>query len=179
MNKYIALLRGINVSGQKKIKMTDLRSLFESVGFTDVQTYIQSGNIAFKSKLTDIDEIKNLIEQKIQHIYIFFVPTLILTESVLSKTIMNNPYNLESHDITKLCVTFLESTPKKELVKNLYEYSKYDELFEIKQNIIYLYCPNGFGRAKINNNFIEKKLKVNATTRNWKTTIKLHEMITK
>ena len=69
MNTYISLLRGINVSGQKIIKMADLKTLFESLGFTNVKTYIQSGNIVFCSKESDHHEIKNLIERKIEEVY--------------------------------------------------------------------------------------------------------------
>ena len=177
MNKYIALLRGINVSGQKKIKMSDLKLHFESIGFTNIQTYIQSGNIVFCSKLKNVSKIKESIENKILEVYNFSVPTMILTKPKLEKTMNGNPFNLDTIDFSKVAITFLESVQKNNSVENIKKFKVKIEEFVISEDVIYLYCPNGFGRTKLTNNLFETKLKVTATTRNWKTSNKLLEMI--
>ncbi len=177
MQKYISLLRGINVSGQKKIKMTELKELYESLNFTNVTTYIQSGNVVFCSTGKDAKKIQKLIERKIQEVYNFHVPTLILTENKIKKIISNMHFDLSNIDLSKLAVTFLDSTPDKALLKNLDKFKGDGEEFILLGDVIYLYCPNGFGRTKLTNNLFENKLKVRATSRNWKTTNKLFRMI--
>ena len=176
MSKYISLLRGINVSGQKKIKMTELKELYETLNFTNVTTYIQSGNIVFCSNEKDVKKIQKLIEQKIEEIYKFFVPTLVLTENELNKIISKLPFEISEIDTSKFCFVFLDSSPKKSLVDSIIHLNTDAEKFIVRGDVIYFYCMIGFGKTKLTNNFFEKKLKVTATTRNWKTTNKLNEM---
>ena len=97
MTKYISLLRGINVSGQKIIKMTELKDLYESLNFTNVTTYIQSGNVVFCSNEKDIKKIQKIIEQKIEEVYNFSVPTLLLTENKLKKILSNIPFEFSQN----------------------------------------------------------------------------------
>jgi uncharacterized protein (DUF1697 family) len=177
MIKYISLLRGINVSGQKKIKMTELKELYESLKFSNVNTYIQSGNVVFCSNEKDVKKIQKQIEQKIDAVYNFSVPIIILTANKLKKIISDLPLKSTNIDLSKLAVTFLDSTPDKTLVKNLDIFKGDQEKFILSGGVLYLYCPDGFGRTKLTNNLFENKLKVTATSRNWKTTIKLFEMI--
>ena len=177
MNKYISLLRGINVSGHKKIKMTELKELYESLNFSNVATYIQSGNVVFCSNEKDVKKIQKIIERKIEDVYNFHVPTLVLIESKLKKIISNMPFYLSNIDLSKLAVSFLYSTPEKSLVKNIDKFKSEREEFILLEDVIYLYCPDGFGRSKLTNNLFETKLKVTATSRNWKTTNKLSELI--
>ena len=177
MKKYISLLRGINVSGHKIIKMTELKELYESLNFTNVTTYIQSGNVVFCSPEKDIKKIQKLIEQKIEEVYKFFVPTLVLTENKLKKIISKLPFELNEIDTSKLCFVFLDAAPKKSLVDSIYHLNTDAENFIVKGDVIYFYCLIGFGKTKLSNNFFENKLKVHATTRNWKTTDKLAGMI--
>ena len=97
---YIALLRGINVSGQKKIKMADLRTYLGDAGLQDVQTYIQSGNIVFKSENADKAELAQKISDEIKEAYGFDVPVLVLTADYLQSAIEQNTYFA---DVAKLC----------------------------------------------------------------------------
>lgn len=177
--KYISILRGINVSGQKKIKMTDLKILYEKQGFEDVITYIQSGNVIFesKTKLT-IETLKKIIEKAIETKYTFQVPVDIRTNQELKQIIEKYPYEevKKEDNETKVLVTFLQSTPLDEKVESLLEYVKSPEKLIIQGKEVYLYCPNGYGRSKLTNTFIEKKLGVSATTRNWKSVKKLYEL---
>lgn len=177
MNTHISILRGINVSGQKKIKMADLNVLYQNLGFQDVQTYIQSGNVVFKSKDSDKSVIKNKIESKIREQYGFIAPVQILEFEELNETFLNNPFvNKRNEDTSKLHVTFLEEAPQNEFLISILNVNSASDEFFIYRKVIYLFCPNGYGRAKLNNTFFEKRLKTIATTRNWKTISKLIEL---
>ncbi|MCB0731679.1 MAG: DUF1697 domain-containing protein [Ignavibacteriae bacterium] len=180
MNKYISILRGINVSGQKLIKMADLKELYESLNFKNVQTYIQSGNVIFCSELKNYDEIISLIETAIEKNYNFTVPVQLLTQQKLESIIEQNPFAQKGNcDITKLHVTILNKIPDKKLIENLESIEFGKDEFIIEKDVIYLHIPESYGNTKLNNNFFENKLKVKATTRNWKTTNKLFELIAK
>ena len=180
MSIFIAILRGINVSGQKKILMAELKVLFESLGFENVLTYIQSGNIAFSAPDTKTKvEIGNAIEAAISKQYGFHVPTLILTKVDLGKAVKKNPFiKQEGIDLTKLHLTFLGSSPTADNLQKLDDIDCSPDQFIIDSLNIYVHCPNGYGRTKLSNNFFESKLKVTATTRNLKTVNKLLELCT-
>jgi uncharacterized protein (DUF1697 family) len=169
MNKYIALLRGINVSGQKKIKMTDLQMLFELLNFSEVETYIQSGNVIFLAKEKKKEVIGNKITAAIEDNFGFQVDVIVVTPKDFESLIINNPFVKKKKDIDKLYVVFLSNVPSKENLKKLDGSVYLPEEFVIDEKYIYLFVPNGYGSAKLNNNFFENKLKVSATTRNWKT----------
>lgn len=172
MPTYISILRGINVSGQKKIKMVNLKNLYESLGFENVQTYIQSGNVVFEHKETTATALQKIIFDAIQKHYGFEVPNLVLSPTEIETALKKNPFK----DIDKMYFTFLEETPSKENIEKLYTYSFDEEYYELIDKVIYFHCPNGAGKAKMSNNFFENKLKVMATSRNLNTTKKLLEM---
>lgn len=170
MKTYIAFLRGINVSGKKKIPMAELRELCESVKLKDVKTYIQSGNIIFKSDSTNSTELENLIEKAILNNYGFEVPVLIKTVEQLSKIISINPYNLEADILeNKIYFVLLNSEPQIKYLESFKNEEFKNEEFFYYENCIYLKCNMGYGKAKLNNNLIERKLRLMATTRNYRT----------
>jgi uncharacterized protein (DUF1697 family) len=176
--KFVSLLRGINVSGQKSIKMADLKALYDSLGFQNVLTYIQSGNVIFDSAIQHKDELKTMIEAAIQEAYGFQVPVQIRTRQEIGEVIDNCPFgeiDLEK-DGRRVLVTFLASKPANKRVAEIQEIVEAPDQFVWDKNQIYLYVPGGYGRSKLSNNFIEGKLKVEATTRNWKTIFKLYEL---
>ncbi|GJM31627.1 MAG: hypothetical protein DHS20C18_06280 [Saprospiraceae bacterium] len=177
MQTYIALLRGINVSGQKKIKMAELKSHLETLDFEDVQTYIQSGNIVFKAAAKSSKALGQLIEKKLQDKYSFHVPTLVKTPEELDYVLLNNPFLEDPEKETKrMYVTFLGEEPSPDRIELLKTVDYSPEAYHLDGKNIFFYSPNGYGRAKMNNNFFENKLKVAATTRNWNTVNKLFEM---
>ena len=177
MPEYIALLRGINVSGQKKIKMADLRVHLSALGLDNVQTYIQSGNISFESKAAPEGHLAAMIRGKILEVYGFEVPTLVISATELQHVAAANPFlEAAASNPARMLVTFLGEVPELEAAKTFTGLSFPNEYFELAGKAVYLNCPNGYGRAKLNNNFIERKLKVPATTRNWKTILKLLDM---
>lgn len=180
MIKYVAILRGINVAGKNKILMKDLVQLFEQMGLANVETYIQSGNVVFSSKFADVQYLETRIESAIKEKFGFDVPTIILSETKLERTLKYNPY-LENKTVDEdaLHATFLRYEADHELVKEFetLDYSP-DETI-VTNDLVYVYCPNGYGKTKFNNGFIERKLKAQATTRNWKSISALLDLVRK
>lgn len=177
METFIALLRGINVSGQKKIKMAELRSLLEKLDFQDIQTYIQSGNIIFRSKKLPLKKFEILIKNIIQEKFGFDVPVIVISPAAIESVLNNNPFEKDgTKDPKKFYIVFLQEQPLQENIEKLKEVDYHPEEYILSNKIIYYYAANGAGNAKMNNNFFENKLKVNATSRNWRTTNKLLEM---
>jgi len=170
MQTYISILRGINVSGHKMIKMDALRAMFETLGFKNVKTYIQSGNVVFQTKKTSPQALEKKIAKKIADSFGFEVPVLVIDSAELSHTLKNNPFvNKRKEDSTKLHVTFLSGEPQQAAIEKIKEGNYADDEFIVSGKNIYLFCPNGYGNTKLSNTFFENKLKLTATTRNWKT----------
>lgn len=179
MKTYIAFLRGINVSGKKKIPMAELRELCESVKLKDVKTYIQSGNIIFKSDRTNSTELEKLLEKAILNNFGFEVPVLIKTIDQLGKIISLNPFKFETDILeNKIYFVLLNSGPKIEILESFKNEEFKNEEFFYNENCIYLKCREGYGKAKLNNNLIEHKLKLIATTRNYRSMQALLKMAT-
>ena len=176
--KYISILRGINVSGQKKIKMVDLKSLYELLGFQDVVTYIQSGNVIFDAAVKNKADLKAKIEEAIEEKYKFHVSVEIRTNREIGDIIKNCPFGSVdlAEDGTKVLVTFLFSKPSEVRVSDIQKYVVAPEKLVVRGKEIYLYCPKGYGKSKLSNTFLEHKLGVEATTRNWKSVHKLYEL---
>ncbi|NOY85763.1 MAG: DUF1697 domain-containing protein [Deltaproteobacteria bacterium] len=177
--KYISILRGINVSGQKKIKMIELKLLYESLGFQNVVTYIQSGNVIFDASDKNKSNIKTLIEEAIEKKYKFHVSVEIRTKREIGNIIKNSPFGPVDlvEDGTKVLVTFLCTKPDKVKISNVLNYVVLPEKLVVKGKEVYLYCPNGYGKSKLSNTFLENKLGVKATTRNWKSVHKIYELL--
>lgn len=177
MATYISILRGINVSGQKKVPMKELHSLYQSLGFSDVATYIQSGNVVFKTVDKNPKDLVSLIEEKINGHFGFRVPVLVRSAEEMKQVLGSNPFLAEKGiEEDKLHVTFLDELPVQANIDKLNSYDFPPDRFTLSGKEVYVYCPNGYGRTKIHNNFFENKLKVGATTRNWKTVNTLAEM---
>ena len=177
MQKYIALLRGINVSGQKKIPMAELRHSLEKIGFEDVVTYIQSGNVVFSFDNSNKEILENKVQSVILESFGFQVPILIKTREDIERILKDNPFtNIKIDESKQLYFVLLKNQPEEEL-KIKFESEIYtNEDFYITADCVYLNCKSGYGKAKLNNNLVEQKLKVGATTRNYKTMLKLLEL---
>lgn len=170
---YVAILRGINV-GSTQVKMTVLKKIFIDAGYTSVETYIQSGNVLFKSGRSDVPELAADLETLLKKELKAAIPVILLEAGYLRKIFEHNPFLGErNEDTAKLHVTFLATDGEPERAAKI-ETGKYlpDE-FVFGDKAIYLFCPNGYGRTKLHNNFFEAKLKTTATTRNWKTVTEL------
>ena len=177
METYIAILRGINVSGQKMIKMDALRKMCGALKFHNAQTYIQSGNIIFQFKESDPSDLEKKISKAIKKEFGFDVPVIVKGISELKFILKENPFLIKrKEDITKLHVTFLGAEPDKSLLANIAVLKYGDDAFFVVGKSVYLFCQNGYGKTKLSNNYFESRLKTSATTRNWKTLNELLQM---
>lgn len=174
MHTYIAILRGINVSGTKTIKMDNLRKTFQKQGFENVTTYIQSGNVVFGTTATS--QLAAKIAEAIKTDFGFDVPVIVLTAAELKTITENNPMNDGTRDEAFLHITFLAENPVAFNLSHIETKIQGNEEIIISGKVVYLYCPHGYGKTKLTNTFLESKLKVAATTRNWKTTCELLRM---
>jgi uncharacterized protein (DUF1697 family) len=177
MPTYISILRGINVSGQKLIKMADLHKTYEKLGYGNITTYVQSGNVVFTGKKAAPEKLASAITQQIAKDFGFQVPVIVFGIHTLKQIIASNPFiNDSEKDIAYLHVTFLSAHPPKFVVKAIEEKKQTEEAIAFTNAAVYLYCPNGYGKTRLTNSFLESKLQVTATTRNWKTTNELVRM---
>jgi uncharacterized protein (DUF1697 family) len=177
MNTYIALLRGINVSGHKKIKMAELKAMMVKNGFEDVVTYIQSGNVIFKSAEKNRLCLEEKIKTGIADTFGFNVPVTVKTRTEIEAILEESPYTQkEDLEANRIYYVLLKSEPEQELIAKLVQEDYPSELFSFGKNCVYLNCLNGAGKAKLTNNIIERKLQITATTRNHRTLLKVLEL---
>lgn len=175
MYKYISLLRGINVGGNNKIKMLALRALYESMGFSNVSSYIQSGNVTFTSASCDKKRMTGTIAENITKKFGVEINVLIKSKAELRNIIEENPYTEIAHkNLSKLHITFLQNQASKSAMLQLNKILLDSDEFFAAKDVIYLYCPNGYGRTKLTNTHLERILGVSATTRNFKTIYTLY-----
>ncbi|HNY02314.1 MAG TPA: DUF1697 domain-containing protein [Bacteroidales bacterium] len=174
---YISILRGINVSGKNMIKMETLRKMYEALGFTGVSTYLQSGNVVFGSQEADTVAMAARISGRIREEFGYEVPVLVLTPGEIGQVIAGNPFPADpSKDPAFLHITFLSAEPASIPREAIDAKRAPGEEIAFHGKAVYLYCPNGYGNTKLHNTFLEKALKVTATTRNWKTTRELERI---
>ena len=175
MPTYIAMLRGINVSGHNVVKMERLRASFESLKAREVRTYVQSGNVVFVAAAPPAP-LARKIQARLLRDFGFAVAVLLRTAQDLKDITTSNPLRTTSIDPSTLHVTFLADVPSKAAVLKLDALAKGPDRFHVAGREIYLRCPEGYGRTKLSNAAFERILSVSATTRNWKTVNALLEM---
>lgn len=147
--------------------MEQLRGCYGSLEFERVRTYIQSGNVVFDGRGTDNTAMASKIKAGIKKRFGLDVHVIIRTREEMLSIIKNSPFSgLEE---SKLHVTFLSEKPEDAPWKEIVMVKDKAEKFSVSGREVYLFCPNGYGRSKLSNQFIEKKLGVYATTRNWRT----------
>lgn len=176
MKKYIAILRGVNVSGHNIMPMKELKAAMEDAGFSNVATYIQSGNVVFEHSGASEDNHAKGLTELIKSAFGYNVPVLVRTVEYMQQVYAANPFfKREGIDTEKLHITFLGDVPAQQNIDTANTYSYLPDEFIIEGKTVYVYCPNGYGNTKLTNTFFEGKLKVPATTRNLKTVAKLIE----
>jgi uncharacterized protein (DUF1697 family) len=174
---YIAMLRGINVGGHKRIKMDKLRASFETLGFEQVKTYIQSGNVVFKTKKLSPATLSKRIEEKIESDFGFSASVITRSSDELARTIERNPFLKEREiDREKLHVMFLSDVPAPPALKKLDGLTTAPDQFRSSDREIYFYLPNGVSQSVLMKSPVDRILAVATTTRNWKTVNSLHQM---
>lgn len=173
MIKYIGILRGINVGGHRKIVMADLKQLLEKLGLQNITTYIQSGNVLFSSTMSQKDAEKAM-KKAVHNKYGYDVPVLVRTVNYFHSLVDHNPYLEDGNmDIKQLYVAFLSETPKKNAIEKLESIDFDNDKFTIIGNAVFICYNTKSSNSKLTTNIIENKLNVIATSRNWKTILKL------
>lgn len=170
METYAAFLRGINVGGRNKITMAELRIALENDSYSNVRTYIQSGNVVFESDFDKTDDIAISIRKIIQDVFTLDIPVVVKTKEQLALILSESPYNYHEYISTnKTYFVLLFDSPKEELMKFFGTITFSTEEFQVAERCIHLLCKQGYWKAKLTNNFIASKLKVTATARNYRT----------
>jgi uncharacterized protein (DUF1697 family) len=173
---YVALFRGVNVGGHIA-PMARLKALFEALGHTSVRTYIQSGNVVFKPAKGSPDDIRKKLEKEFLKEFGFASPVILRTPEEMQQAIKANPFLEEKGiDLSRLNVTFLAEKPSKIAVDKMRAMQCDPDRLQVVGREIYLHCPDGYGRTKLSNNALEKVCAIAATTRNWNTVNKLHQL---
>jgi len=171
MNTYIALLKGINVGGHRKVPMAELRELLTNSGFINVRTYIQSGNVILESLEKGNTNIEDKIQKAIFSQFGFEVRVLVRTRDHLKRIFDDCPFSEETKKSSYFMM--LHDTPNEDLVKIASEKAYEGETYQTLKDCIYYFCAKGFGQSKFNVHFFERKLQTFATARNYNTMMKL------
>lgn len=174
---YIIFLRAVNVSGKNIIKMADLKAKLLKSEFKEVQTYIQSGNIVLKSDLNTV-QLSEKLNKIFKDEYGLDLSIFILSEAELNIALENCPFPSEL-PANRVFITFLNKIPENSDSDNFKQIDLGEEKYHLHEQILYFYLPDGMANSKLNNNFIEKKLKVIATGRNINTVNKMLTLISK
>ena len=174
------MLRGVNLAAHNRIKMEALRALYESLGLRDAQTYVQSGNVLFRTEQRDLAKLAKRIENAIERSFGFRSAVILRTASELKCVIAVNPFaSRAALEPSKLIVTFLGSDPSQEERESVLRIKTDPEELRIEGRELYIYFPNGMGRSKLQLAGIEKLLKCSGTSRNWNSVTKLLAMAEK
>lgn len=174
---YVALLRGINVGGNKRIRMDKLRQSLEALGFEKIETFIQSGNVVFQAAKSPPAIISKRIEEKILADFALAVPVVSRTADEMSMIAASNPFLGEPYiDVERLHVMFLSQAPNPDGIRKLAETSIDPDRFRCHGCEFFLHLPNGAGQSKLMKAPLDRWLSAVTTTRNWKTVNSLHRM---
>jgi uncharacterized protein (DUF1697 family) len=169
MNTFVALLRGINVGGKNRVKMETLKQIFGRLGLHNIRTYIQSGNVIFETENGDYRSICGMLaSSKLSEELGFEVGVIVRGIGDLQNIMNMNPYLSKKNWENCVYMTFLSDHPSDQAVNIIARKNKADEIHFFENQVV-LFCPDGYRNTVYSNTYFEKKLGVQATTRNWKT----------
>ena len=175
MSTFVALLRGVNVGGHGKLPMEQLRAMFRSLGFTDVVSYIQSGNVVFSADQgSSIKAMGDAIEAAIETTFGFTAAVMIRSSAEMKTIIDRNPF--ADADTATLHVGFLTVQPAPSMLESLSVERFLPDQVCFDGDHIYFHLPNGMGRTKLPD-YVGRQLKISTTVRNWNTVTKLVELV--
>ena len=173
----ISLLRGINVGGHRKIKMTELKALYESLGYERVTTYIQSGNVVFSSRGKNTAPMERKLQAGIERQFGHEVDVFVYGVNAWREMITENPFGAGSKiDPKRMVVSFLAAAPEAAAREALAQVESGKDEVRFRGRFAYMYFPDGYGQTKLSNPVMERKLKTRSTARNWNTVNKLLEL---
>lgn len=177
MGVIISMLRGVNVGGHNKIKMEELRKVYASLKLRDCQTYVQTGNVVFRTEERDLGALRERIEKKIESRFGFRPDVIVRTSAEMRDAIARNPFAARRGvEPGKLLVTFLASDPSKEALTKVLAMKFAPEELRLSGREVYIYFPNGMGETKLSWTAIAKTLGTTGTGRNWNSVTKMMEM---
>ena len=177
LTSYVALLRGINVSGKNSIQMDGLKESFSTLGFSKLQTYLQSGNVVFQTIKSDEGNLAAKIQAQIKHDFGYEVPVLVMSCKDLNGVANTNPLWPKSGGDEKFFhSTFLFKPVPGGNFASLKLPVVAGEQAVMSGSVVLLHCPHGYGKTKLNNSYFERVLGVPATTRNWRTVLALQAL---
>ena len=178
MGAYAALLRGINVSGHNMIKMADLKLVLADLGFQQLSTYLQSGNLVFEAELTSCIEMEKIIATAISTAFGLEIKVKVIPKDRFQQGFLNNPFTKNRENDTKqLYYIHLMGLADVATFKQLQNDDHFPEQMSLLGEVIYVHYVNGYGRSKLHAGILEKKLKVSATARNHNTMKHLSQML--
>ena len=172
MTRWIALLRGVNVGGATKLPMADLRRIAEDCGFDDVRTYVQSGNVVFRTRGAAAAAVAKKLRSAIAAGTSLNPAIAIRSAEQLAKVVEQCPFD----DTANVHVTFLVEGAKHAAPKVEQEQFA-PERYDVRGREVYLYLPNGLGRSKLAAALSKGAAAADGTTRNWRTVTTLLEMV--
>ncbi len=174
--KYVAFLRGINVGGKNKIKMETLRGVFAAPGFTNIKTYINSGNVIFETAKADDKKLAEKLETAIETEFSLKIKVMVRTIAEIEEVVKNNPFDGQFENEKDLHVFFLDEELPEEKRELLLSNNNENETFAVQNREIFYLLRVGFSDSLMGKDYIGKKLKVSATARNWRTVNKILEL---
>jgi uncharacterized protein (DUF1697 family) len=176
MPHYVALLRSVNVAGHGRLSMAELKQTFVTLGYADVATYIQTGNVLFRTPSKSVPALTTAIEGRLAEEFGHSPAVILRTVADLTRVLATSPYPKQGADPARHHVTFLAQKPSNErLAAFTAPPSGRDELTIVGQEV-YVHTPDGYARSKLTGTMLERRLDVLSTTRNWNTVTKLYEL---
>lgn len=180
MTVVISLLRAVNVGGHYKIKMDSLRALYESLGLRNPHTYVQSGNVIFRTAERNLVRLAKRIQDGIEQSFGFRPDVMLRTASEMRDVIAKNPFaTRRGLEPSKLLVNFLAGDPGPEARAKIVQLKTDPEELRITARELYIYFPNGIGRSKLSTAVLERTLQTSGTGRNWNSVTKMLEIAEK
>ncbi|QBI18840.1 DUF1697 domain-containing protein [Egibacter rhizosphaerae] len=176
MSHMVFLLRGINVGGRARVPMAELRETLGDLGLTDVETYLQSGNVAFAAPSDDPEDLVGTVEAALADRFGFEIRVLLRTHGDLAAVVADNPFLARASGPKSLHVAFLAAAPPAQRVDGLDPDRSPPDAFAVAGREIYLHYPNGAGRSKLTLDYLERQLGTVGTARHWNTVTRLASM---
>ena len=175
MPRMVALLRGINLAGKRRVAMADLRALLEELGYQDVRTHLQSGNAVLTTR-DPAAKVARAIEEGIAERMGLDVVVTVRTAGQMAKIVAADRLGDVADDPAKRMVIFLPARPSRQAVRAIEDMDFGDERVEVAGGEVYAWCPGGIGRSPLMAVLGDPKLTPGGTARNWRTVTRLAEM---
>ncbi len=173
MTAYVALLRSVNVAGHGRLAMAELKEMFVALGYIDVSTYIQTGNVIFQSSVRSTSKLETALEQELERSFGSAPKVIVRTVPDLARVVATSPYPKRGADPARHHVTFLSEAPSKACLTGFRPPPSGNDELTIIGREVYVHTPDGYATTKLTGTYLERHLGVSSTTRNWNTVTKL------